>query len=100
MEFKNRRVAVFPAGTEIGLELHRSLQYATWFSTYGISSVEDHSRLVYQEWTGEVPWIGEPDFLTRLNFVLQREHIQYLYSHTRIDIPFQLAILPSISISK
>lgn len=79
MEFKNRRVAVFPAGTEIGLELHRSLQYATWFSTYGISSVEDHSRLVYQEWSGEVPWIGEPDFLTRLNSVLQREHIQYLY---------------------
>ena len=79
MEFKNRRVAVFPAGTEIGLELHRSLQYATWFSTYGISSVEDHSRLVYREWTGEVPWIGEPDFLSRLNSVLQREQIQYLY---------------------
>lgn len=79
MEFKNRRVAVFPAGTEIGLELHRSLQYATWFSTYGISSVEDHSRLVYREWTGEVPWMGEPDFLSRLNSVLQREQIQYLY---------------------
>ena len=73
------RVAIFPAGTEIGLELHRCLQYATWFSTYGISSVEDHSRFVYRNWTAGIPFVGEQGFLSQLNKVLQREHIQYLY---------------------
>lgn len=73
------RVAVFPAGTEIGLELHRCLQYAAWFSVHGISSVEDHSRFVYENWTAGIPFVGEPDFLPKLNEILRRERIQYLY---------------------
>lgn len=76
---EQKRVAVFPAGTEIGLELHQALQYATWFSLFGLSSVEDHSRYVYQNWISGIPFIGQKDFLPRLNRVLREERIDYLY---------------------
>lgn len=74
-----KRVAVFPAGTEIGLELHQALQFATWFTLYGISSVEDHSRFIYRNLITGVPFVGQPGFLERINEALVRWEIDYLY---------------------
>lgn len=74
-----KRVAVFPAGTEIGLELHQALQYATWFTLFGISSAEDHSRFVYRNLITGVPFVGQPGFLERINEELVRWKIDYIY---------------------
>ena len=45
-----KRVLVFPAGTEIGLELHRSLAFCKDIHLIGASSVtEDHANYVYSK---------------------------------------------------
>ncbi len=50
-----KRILVFPCGSEIGLEIHRSVRYSTHFELIGGSSVSDHGRFVYEEYVGEVP---------------------------------------------
>jgi hypothetical protein len=36
-----KNVLVFPCGSEIGLEIHKSLSYSTHFTLVGGSSVDD-----------------------------------------------------------
>jgi hypothetical protein len=42
-----KNVLVFPCGSEIGLEVYRSLKHSIHFNLIGANSVDDHGRVVF-----------------------------------------------------
>jgi hypothetical protein len=52
---RNVNVLVFPCGSEIGLELHRSLKDIRFVNLFGASSVSDHGEFVIRIIAGAFP---------------------------------------------
>lgn len=75
---KNIKVAIFPSGTEIGLEICNALKYEKYIELYGLTSIEDHSQMVFDKYFF-VPFFKENDFIQKLNEVLKSNEIDYLY---------------------
>lgn len=74
----NIRVAVFPAGSEIGLEICNALKFEKYVELFGLTSVLDHSQMVFDR-LFFVPFYKEQDFVQKLNEVLRENKIDYLY---------------------
>jgi hypothetical protein len=72
-------VLIFPCGTEIGLEIHRSLRYSTHFDVIGGSSVDDHGAYVYEKYIGEIPFVDDNDFITEINRVVEENNIEFIF---------------------
>lgn len=73
------RILVFPCGSEIGLEIHRSLRYSTHFELIGASSVDDHGRFVFDHYVDGLPLHDAPDFAARLADVISARRINAIY---------------------
>lgn len=71
-------VLVFPCGSEIGLEIHKCLQYSTHFRPFGASSVDDHGRFVYRDYIADVPHVSSPDFIDKVNELVARYDISFI----------------------
>jgi len=76
---KKINILVFPCGSEIGLELHRSLKYSTHIELYGASSVDDHGKFVYDRYFGNLPYIGEELLIDKLKRIIQEHNIDGIY---------------------
>jgi len=72
-------VAVFPAGSEIGLEINQALKYSTHINLFGLSSVPDHSRCVYKNYSDEMPHYSDENFIQKLNEFIEKNEIDYIY---------------------
>src|SRR3989344_8107618 len=70
-----KNILVFPCGTEIGLEIHRSLNFSTHFEVFGGSSISDHGQFVYKNYIGDIPYVDEPNFIEVLNSVINAHKI-------------------------
>ena len=76
---KRFKVLVFPAGTEIGLEIHRSLANLKEVDLIGASSSKyDHGAFVFKSFY-QLPWIFEADFLPLLNELLENHEVTHIY---------------------
>ncbi len=73
------KIMVFPCGSEIGLELHRSLKDIRFIDLYGASSVEDHGCFVYKNYIGGIPYINDPAFLDVLNKHIDENQIDFIF---------------------
>lgn len=73
------KIMVFPCGSEIGLELHRSLKDIRFIDLYGASSVDDHGRWVYKNYIGDIPYISDPSFVDVLNKHIDENHIDFIF---------------------
>lgn len=71
-------VAVFPCGSEVGLEINRALRFSRHFKLFGINSVNDHGRMVFENYMGSLPAFKEPDFIDVLKKTVQRHQIRFL----------------------
>ena len=76
---KKKRILVFPCGSEIGLEIHRSMRFSTHFDLIGGSSVDDHGRFVYEQYIGRLPMHTSPNFLAELTAIIEEHQIDALY---------------------
>lgn len=74
----NIRVAVFPAGSEIGLEICNALKFEKYVELIGLTSVADHSQMVFEKLCF-VPFYREENFLKKLNEVVEQNEIDYIY---------------------
>jgi hypothetical protein len=74
-----KRILVFPCGSEIGLEIFRSLRYSAHFELVGASSVEDHGRIVFEEYIGGVPYHNEPGFGQYMAELVVEHRIDAIY---------------------
>ena len=65
--FERKNILVFPCGSEIALELYRALVHSKHFNLIGASSVDDHGRFVYHNYTEAERGRGkEPDDIFRI----------------------------------
>jgi carbamoylphosphate synthase large subunit len=72
------KVAVFPCGSEVGLEINRSLRYARHFTLIGLNSMADHGRMVFDHYYGDLPSFKEPGFIAELTRIVRKEGIRFL----------------------
>jgi len=74
-----QRILVFPCGSEVGLEIHRSLRYSAHFEVIGGSSVEDHGRFVFEHYIGGLPFHDAPGFADALARIVEDQSIDAIY---------------------
>lgn len=76
---KIRNVLVFPAGTEIGLEIFNALQFCKEIRLYGAGQdVSNHARFVYSEYH-VIPSIHDTEWLAKLIFLCKKLYIDYIF---------------------
>lgn len=73
-----KRVGVFPCGSEVGLEIHRSLKYYRHFELFGLSSTQDHGRVTFKNYVSDIPFITSENFIEKLKVVLEKHSIDFL----------------------
>ena len=73
------RVGVFPAGTEIGLEINNALKYVKDIELVGITSAKDHSAFVYKRLVTNAPFLGEDGLIDFLAKAVIKEKIDYIF---------------------
>lgn len=76
---KKLRILVFPCGSEIGLEIHRSLKYSTHVELFGASSIEDHGRFVYENYLEGVPVIDDDSIIPYISKLVSEYNIDAIY---------------------
>lgn len=74
-----KKILVFPCGSEIGLEIHRSMRFSTHFTLIGASSVDDHGRFVYDEYISGVPFHNDYDFVQRITEIVHSHRVDAIY---------------------
>lgn len=74
-----KNILVFPCGSEVALEIHRSLCFSTHFHLIGASSVEDHGRFVFEDYIGDLPFYTDDNFIQTLAEILKRKKIDAIY---------------------
>lgn len=74
-----KRVLVFPCGSEIGLEINRSLAHSTHFEMYGASSIDNHGAYVYRNYIGGVPNIDDEDCIEKINAIIDEYDIDFIF---------------------
>lgn len=74
-----RNILVFPCGSEVALEVHRSLEHSIHFELFGGSSVEDHGVFVFKNYIGDIPFIDSPEFISSLREIVLDKQIDAIY---------------------
>lgn len=74
-----KNVLVFPCGSEIGLEVYRSLKHSTHFNLIGANSVEDHGRFVFENYIGDLPFINSGSFIPAMKRLVKELAIDIIY---------------------
>jgi predicted ATP-grasp superfamily ATP-dependent carboligase len=74
-----KNVLVFPCGSEIGLEIYKSLYASTHFNLIGGSSIGDHGEFVYRNYIDGLPFVDDPKFVEKLNDVIDEHTIDYVF---------------------
>lgn len=72
------KVAIFPAGSEIGLEIHNALKYEKYIEVIGLTSAKDHSEVMYEK-LEQIPYFDREDFIEQLNQKIKSLGISYIY---------------------
>lgn len=72
-------ILVFPCGSEIGLEIHRSLKYSRHITLYGGNSVDDHGRFVFDNYIPDIPFFDDANFVQHLKRIISEYNIDAIY---------------------
>lgn len=81
MDVKKRHVLVFPAGSEIGIEIFNSLKYSHHVNVFGASGKNDHASFIYpkENYFEDCLYVDHPGFIDRFNHFLVKYQIEYIY---------------------
>jgi hypothetical protein len=74
-----QNVLVFPCGSEIGLEIYRSLCASTHFNLIGGSSTPDHGEFAFTNYIGDLPRVDAPDFTEKINAAIEEYKIDFIF---------------------
>lgn len=74
-----KNVLVFPCGSEIGLEIHKSLGSSIHFKLIGASSTDDHGSYIYENYVNGLPFIDDPSFIDKLNEIIDAYKIDFIF---------------------
>lgn len=73
-----KNVLVFPCGSEIGLEIYKSIKYSIHFEVFGGSSTSDHGEFVYKNYIGGIPFCDDSNFIEAINEVIKKHKIEFI----------------------
>ncbi len=76
---KKVKVLVFPCGSEVGLEIHRSLAEISYVDLIGASSVSDHGRHMYRNYRQDMPFVTSPDFIQRVGEIALETSADFIF---------------------
>jgi hypothetical protein len=74
-----KNILVFPCGSEIALEINRSLKYSAYFNLIGGNSVDDHGRFVFENYIGNIPFITNSCFIPVIKKIVKDNEIDAIY---------------------
>lgn len=74
-----KNILVFPCGSEVALEIHKSLRFSAHFNLIGASSINDHGRFVFQDYVDAVPYYNASEFIEYLQNVVKMRDIDAIY---------------------
>ena len=74
-----KNILVFPCGSEIALEVYRSVKDSAHFHLIGASSVDDHGRFVFEDYIGGLPFITEETFLDEIKKIIIERNVDAIY---------------------
>jgi hypothetical protein len=72
-------VGVFPAGTEIGLEINSAIKFSKDINVIGIAGGIDHSAYVYSTIVTGAPYLGEAELLGFMIKAIREHKIEYIF---------------------
>lgn len=81
-----KNIFVFPCGSEIALEVVRSLDGDRHFHLIGGASISDHGRFVFDDIVENVPWIDSEDFIPFVKKIVADRKIDLVYPATDMAI--------------
>lgn len=70
---------VFPCGSEIALEIHRSLKYSRFVKLYGGNSVSDHGQFIYENYIDGIPFVNDEAFIPSIKTIVEKYNIEAIY---------------------
>lgn len=78
---EKQHVLIFPAGSEIAIEIFHSLRYNLHFEVFGASGKSDHAGFLYDNshYSEDNYYIGATDFIEKFNALLLRWDIKYIF---------------------
>jgi hypothetical protein len=76
---KKLNILVFPCGSEVGLEIYRSISYSRHLNIFGASSVDDHGKFVYKNYIGGLPFINSAQIIPQLKKIIVKFKIDAIY---------------------
>ncbi len=74
-----KNILVFPCGSEIGLEIYKSISSSAHFNVIGGSSIDDHGKFVYKNYIGNLPFVEDHTFIEKLNDVIKVNNIDFIF---------------------
>ena len=80
-------VLAFPCGSEIALEVYRSLSKTRGINLFGASSIEDHGKFVFSNYIGDVPYVNEDSFIPFIKKIVEDYNIHVIFPCLDIAIP-------------
>lgn len=70
------------------MEIHRSLKDSKHFRLFGASSVDDHARFIFNNYTGGAPYVTDADFIPWMRDFVAKHEIQFIFpAHDDVIIP-------------
>jgi ATP-grasp in the biosynthetic pathway with Ter operon len=77
MDKKN--ILVFPCGSEVALEIFRSLEFSKSFKLFGANSISDHGKFVFPNYVGDLPFYNDSNFIDCINQIVDDYSIDVIY---------------------
>ncbi|HIP11634.1 MAG TPA: ATP-grasp domain-containing protein [Arcobacter sp.] len=74
-----KNIAIFPAGTEIGLEIHNALRFVKDINLIGLASIEDHSSFVYKNIDQDAPYINDEAIIPYIKDMVKKYNLDYIF---------------------
>lgn len=65
-----KNILIFPCGSEVALEIFRSIENSTHFNIIGGSSVDDHGRFVFKNYIKDIPFIDANNFIASMQKIV------------------------------
>jgi glutathione synthase/RimK-type ligase-like ATP-grasp enzyme len=74
-----KNILVFPCGSEVALEIHRSLEHSIHFNMIGANSVNDHGKFVFKKYIDGIPFVNDSLFIPRMKEIVKEYQIDAIY---------------------
>ncbi len=79
---RKKKVLIYPCGTEIGLEIYRSICNSIHYEVYGGSSSYDHGRFVFPKHIDDLPFITDKSIardIIEFNEQIKKYEFDFIY---------------------